>query len=426
MYSMVKDRRVGELTPDTDYFPQQWRLAQYFRTATVASSALQLFFCTLCFTDPNVIRRHVLQFSVIAVPCFTVSAIPMMLTWQAKAATLPTQRVNRLRLNRLCATVYASAVLLMLAPVGLLLLRDKTYAIVMIPFLPVGVVLYLLLRKGARLGFAWGTAQYEPHDHDLRCFFTLAAGVTVPAYVGLLGHVISQIRSSRAHVQDGINSVECLLLYAVVAGLILMLLTSSPPALLFRLTREVLVTRFLGVLADTQLALVGLAGLAAAAEIVRGFAVLALTVDVVVACAVFAREHEDEPDHGMEQNGGKHPLQHATASSPDVAPLLLNSVAFAVLMLSYSTFTGGHFYFSWQKRAGVIAVASLLVGNLTRMALQYCKAGRTDSVTLAASLLRKVNNVVVAMIVVVGVVMLLNEPLGMLASLQKHLFSLVC
>uniref|UniRef100_A0A0D9XSB8 Uncharacterized protein n=1 Tax=Leersia perrieri TaxID=77586 RepID=A0A0D9XSB8_9ORYZ len=122
-------------------------------------------------------------------------------------------------------------------------------------------VLYLLLRKGGRLGFAGGTAQYGPRQqHELRCLFTLAAGLTVPVYVGLVGHVVIQFRtSSRVQEMDGTATS-----LAAVAGLMLMLLTSSPPAFIFPVTRDALVERLLGTLANVQLALVGAAGLSAA------------------------------------------------------------------------------------------------------------------------------------------------------------------
>lgn len=161
---------------------------------------------------------------------------------------------------------------------------------------------------------------------------------------------------------------------------------------------------FLGVLADALLALVGLAALVATAEIAGGLAALAPTTNVIAACAIFAKEHEDEPDRRGQDDTKDH-LCSSSSSRQPVAPLVVNSLAFGTVMLSYSALDGGR-AFSWPEKACLVAVASLLVGNLSQMALQR-RAVRV--VTTALSLFDKVNKVT-----------LLIAALGCMAVLATH------
>lgn len=385
----MKNEPVTELTTDEEYALQQPRLVAFFCTATALSFVQLLAGCSL-LVAPHVHHLHAAMSIAGATLCFTASAVPMVLAWRPTFEAPPVQRVNRRRLNRLCAAVYLSFALLVTTPVGLLLHHSKANAFALAPLVPVVVNLFLLLRKGIQLGFAWGAAQYGAHDHDLRRAFSLAAGVTVPSYVGLLGHSVASLMDSSAlrhlQLQDGVDAVECLLLYAVVAGLALMLLASSPPALYFRHTRAVLVNVFVGVLADVQLALVALAGLMAAAEIVGGFAVLALASNIAAACAMFAREHEDEPGHAGEHDVVKdgfspRPLPVSAAR----VPLVTSFVALGVLLISSSSAAAGGRAFSWQEKTSVIAVASLLTGSLGQMALLRRAVG-TDFAAAAVPL----------------------------------------
>jgi hypothetical protein len=412
---------VVELTTDAEYAQEQPRLVRFFGTTIVLSLGLLHAACSLHWAHRPLPRGvGTAAFGATAVLCLAVGAVSLLLSWSAAARmtatkALPTRRVERRLLNRLCAAVHASSALLMLAPVGLLVLvADKAYAFaVVVPLGPVGASLFPVVRNGARFGFAWGAAQYEAHEHDLRRYFGLAAGVTVPTYVALLSHAVSDhfrpagSAQRRHHDLGGVDAVECLLLYASTAGLALMLLATSPPALCFRHTRAVVVNHFLGVLADALLALVGLAALVATAEIAGGLAALAPTTNVIAACAIFAKEHEDEPDRRGQDDTKDH-LCSSSSSRQPVAPLVVNSLAFGTVMLSYSALDGGR-AFSWPEKACLVAVASLLVGNLSQMALQR-RAVRTDSVvTTALSLFDKVNKVT-----------LLIAALGCMAVLATH------
>lgn len=397
-----------------DNAQQQRRLARHFVAANTMSFILLAAACSLRWSTPDIARFHTFVPATIVIVCFTMATI----IW--------TYAHGREHINALCVAAYVSTALLVVVPTSLLVLLDTAYAVVMIPLFPVAICIFLLLRKGVNLGFASGAARYEQLDHNLSCLFHLAAGITLPSYAGLIGHIVSTVRSTSSP-QDGIigiNSVECLLLYSVITGLVLMLLSSSPPPLYLRKTRTVVVSRFLGLLADVLVGLVSLAGFLQATETAGGYAVLAFTTTTIAGCAIFAREHEDEPDRH-----GEHDVkQHLDSSSPpSMVLLMVYSFSFAVLMALYSVGRAarGHAasYDSGWTMIGVVVAASFVINSLWQIALQR-RAPRTESIMCCIIMFRKVHNVSLVIVVAFSVIMSVDKLAKAIAYMQEILVSL--
>ncbi|PUZ44859.1 hypothetical protein GQ55_8G165000 [Panicum hallii var. hallii] len=395
-----------------DNAQQQRRLARHFVAANTMSFVLLAAACSLRWSTSDVARSHIFVSATIVIVCFTMATI----IW--------TYAHGRRHINALCVAAYVSTALLVLLPMSLLVLLDKAYAVVTIPLFPVAICIFLLLRKGAHIGFASGTARYEQLDHNLSCLFHLAAGITVPSYAGLIGHIVSTVRGTSSPQEGiGVNAVECLLLYSVVIGLVLMLLSSSPPPLYLRKTRVVVVSRFLGLLADVLVGLVALAGFLQATETAGGYAVLAFTTTTIAGCAIFAREHEDEPDRH-----GEHDIkQHLDSSSPpSLVLLMVYSCSFTLLMASYSMgrATRRHAAASYWTMIGVVVAASFVISSLCQIALQR-RAPRTESMLCCITMFRKVHNVSLAIVVAFSVIMSVDKLAKAIAYLQEILVSLL-
>ncbi|KAJ4748343.1 hypothetical protein LUZ62_082748 [Rhynchospora pubera] len=225
--------------------------------------------------------------------------------------------------------IYGSNLLLMLTALFLLLLCTSRYT-----FLSVFLVLMLpviasLFYQATKMVHTESIKKYKEHDSELNCSSELSAAVVIMLFAGLSSIVFSSATLPRQNLE--IKTTECFLYITIIMGLLLMLLTSVPPAVLQQSTR-VRMVKAVKSLAYTIVSLLALVGLLAACEIIQGLVVLSTSVHIAGAMYWFVRELRCKlPDQIIAG-----PVQ-VPRMELDPLSMVLASGTFSILMLVYST-----------------------------------------------------------------------------------------
>ncbi|CAO2187420.1 unnamed protein product [Urochloa humidicola] len=325
--------------------------------------------------------KAAIAFSVFAVLSVVLTIVPLLFAGKMQqndgAAKVDVDDSDRRRVERLCFAAYASCISLMCTAVCLAAVINRWYWVLASPLLLVVVVLLgIFLDCGIRNQFAWGALQYEEHKHDLKFFFDLSSEVAQAAFAGLSGSLLGNLKKARCLQDESFGTAEGFTLYAVIVGLFLMLVCTIPPAIELRSIRDKTVAVFLKWTAYFALALVSLAGLFAAATVVKTFAVLAVVLIGAMGAFWFYKVYNSEPQQPV--CGGvvqQHPrcrpdaarARHA-AGERSLMWLGIHSLMFGTLMASYSVFLSGQ-HFSGLYKAGVFFIFAVLLTNFCRMVL---------------------------------------------------------
>uniref|UniRef100_J3N8J5 Uncharacterized protein n=1 Tax=Oryza brachyantha TaxID=4533 RepID=J3N8J5_ORYBR len=267
------------------------------------------------------------------------------------------------------AMAYASTVLQMVATAALLLLFDTIYRMVALPLLLVLIMalLAVLLREAAAGSGLPASSQ------------TVSMG-----FSGLLGTVAGYVKSSpeaRGAGGGGYRLPDCFMLYGVLLGLLVMLLSSVPPRVDHPSTRPNVAAVYLPVLAYAALLFLVSACVVAADAILREFAFFGF---IVLAVWCFWKEHTDGPEPPATGSSGS-----ATCVQALLDPKLSQNIhsfyiipSFSILMASYATYTttGHHLDADWTsdqlfKRFNFAVFCSILT-NAGRMVVRAEAQGR--------------------------------------------------
>uniref|UniRef100_K3YN62 Uncharacterized protein n=1 Tax=Setaria italica TaxID=4555 RepID=K3YN62_SETIT len=353
------------------------QLAQYFKKSA-SGIILPMLFGFLPLTLCNSTKAAI-AFSVFAVFSVVFTIVPLLFAgkMQLQHGDTPNDddaevdSSDRRRVKLLCFAAYASNVSLMGTAVCLATVINKWYWALAIPLLLVVVLLFgIFFDCGLRNDFVWGAMQYDEHRHDLKFFFDLSSEVTQTAFAGLSGSLLGNLKKARC-LQNSSGTAEGFTLYALLVGLFLMLVCTIPPALDLRSMRDKAVAVFLKWTAYLALALLTLAGLFAAATVVRTFVVFAVVLIGAMGAFWFYKVYRSKPPS---ETVAVHPRCRPDAEARHAAGerslmwLGIHTLMFGTLMASYSVFLTGQ-HFSDLYKAGVFFVFAVLLTNFCRMVL---------------------------------------------------------
>jgi hypothetical protein len=341
------------------------RLTTYAKTATLITfSLIVAFYTTKLDTEEN--KLFILaSFTSLMFTLLFVLVLVMLIGCVERPD--PDPKCLRCRFEeKLYISIYGSNWLLMLTAFFLLLLCTFRYAYLAVFLIVALLVICILLIQGSKLKHTESIKKYrELHDSELNHFSELSSAVVLMLFAGLSSIVFSSPNLSRKN--DQIKVTECFLYVIIVLSLLLMLLTSVPPAVQYNGTRSRMV-RVVKFLFYTLISILTLVGLMAASEVLQGLVVFSTFAHIIGATYWLVTEIlYEHPDHNQDQ-GRAQPVEKMELDS---LSMVFATGAFSALMVVYSRNVDNSEPYSWCYylilAVCMISLCSTFISCLSKM-----------------------------------------------------------
>ncbi|XP_078167813.1 uncharacterized protein LOC144562458 isoform X2 [Carex rostrata] len=336
------------------------RLTTYTKTVTLITiSLIVAFYNTKLDTEEN--KMFILASFTSLIFALLFAIVPVILI---SCVERPNPNCLRCRFEeKLYISIYGSNSLLMVTAFFLLLLCTFRYAYLAVFLILALLVICILHKQGSKLKHTESIKKYrETHDSDLNHFSEHSAAVVLMLFTGLSSIVFSSPNLSRKN--DQIKVTECFLYVIIVLSLLLMLLTSVPPAVQNEGTRARMV-RVVKFLFYTLISILTLVVLMAASEVLQGLVVFSTFAHIIGATYWLVTEVLD----GHDDEGQDVPV----SKELDSLSMVFATGAFSVLMVVYSKNVDNSESYSWWYffilSVCMISLCSTFISCLSKMVI---------------------------------------------------------